>query len=146
MILHRVLEVPLPFVVAAVLQAPEVIPGAAPVLVPEGPAWFLGLLSGVWLVVYVLDRFGKLPNKGGGRTDQQVTHLHKLLATEDEDGRPRVLRHFEDTKRLESLMERQVEISEEQVRQGRDHHNLVGYVTDSLKSLHQKVDETRRRA
>lgn len=139
MTIARVLDAPVP-VAAAVLQ---VVPG-----IDTGNAgWFTGALFGVWLVLWFLDRIGKLPGRpqGGVHVGYQpedrrrVEKVHNLLATEDEDGVPRFLRHVIET---HLAVERQgvyVETTNKLHRLIEDHHKLVGLVADQLRIQNQRT-------
>lgn len=145
MTLARVLDVPVP-ILAAVAQA---IPG-----MPEGgmPGWIMGALFATWLLLWFLDRIGKLPGRPRGGIHagflaadrQKADRVYSLLATEDDDGTPRFLRHVMET---HLAVERQgvyVETTSKLHKLIEDHHKLVGMVTDQLRIQNQRIGAVER--
>jgi len=139
MTLARVLDAPVPVAAAALQVVPGIDAGNA--------GWFTGALFGVWLVLWFLDRIGKLPGKpaGGvhagfhGEDRRKAERVHSLLATEDEDGVPRFLKHVIET---HVAVERQgvyVETTSKLHKLIEDHHKLVGMVTDQLRIQNQRI-------
>lgn len=69
--LAKILAAPVPVVAGAAVvlraQFPTLGDGSAAPDVSGGPQWLMGAVAGIWLVVWLLDRFGKLPNGGVDR-------------------------------------------------------------------------------
>lgn len=105
--MHKLLAVPLP-VALGLLQVEQ------PTFLDGAPGYVVGFVAAIWLVVYVLDKFGKLPSNGSHAelaraidalaakidayqpsfTEDDRRALHKtanLLAQRDDDGFERLL-------------------------------------------------------
>lgn len=127
----KLLEVPIPPIAAAVIPqvAPSFVGGA-----PEGPGWVATFLLGGWVVLWFMDRIGKLPGRPQGErrstsafTDKdrellgrisadlsalvelevaaKTDKVYNLLATRDpEDGIERFLKFLQETKATRGLM------------------------------------------
>lgn len=113
----RLLEAPVPIIAAAV------VPQLAPILigaeeVARGPGYLAVALLGAWVVLWFLDRIGKLPGRPQGErrnsafTQSDHTMLKEiatrtqvvceLLATRDPDGVERFARFVQDSKRSQA--------------------------------------------
>ena len=148
MVVARMLDAPVPIAVA-------VVQGTAPDgLVGGGPGWLMGALFGVWLVLWLLDRIGKLPGRvpngvhaGYQPPDRErLNRVHDLLAWKDDDGVPRFLRHVMET---HQAVERQhIHVENQQKLNGMidDNNKLVGLVTDQLRAMNQRLDALERNA
>ena len=145
----RLLDAPVPAVATVLQLNVEDLPAA--------PSWAATVLLGLWVAGWILDRMGKLPGNGSssgfrGVDRDRVNAVHDALLQKDEDGVPRFIRHVLEThgaierqevyieqgKKLTALMETQVRIAD-------DHNKLVGLVTDQLRAINQKIDDTTRR-
>ena len=112
--LIRLLDVPLPIILPLVAQ------GVLPDSVTEGaPDWAMGLIAGVFLVVYVANMYGKMPGRpvngsNGGISNgdrkvlaqvaQETKKLTDLLGHRDDDGMERFLLTAKHTKESKELL------------------------------------------
>lgn len=122
----RLLDIPLPIILPIVAQ------GVLPDSVTEGaPDWVMGLIAGVFLVVYIANMYGKMPgkpvNNGSSsisNSDRQVLaqvaretkKLTDLLGHRDDDGMERFLLTAKHARESKELL---VEILKSQESQGR---------------------------
>ena len=121
----RLLDVPLPIIL-------PVAQGVLPDFVTEGaPDWVMGLIAGVFLVVYLANIYGKLPGKpmnggNGGISNgdrkmlaqvaQETKRLTELLAWRDDDGMERFLLTAKHTKESRELLIEILKVQETQER------------------------------
>jgi len=112
--LIRLLDVALPIILPLVAQ------GVLPDSVTEGaPDWAMGLIAGVFLVVYVANMYGKMPGRpvngsNGGISNgdrkvlaqvaQETKKLTDLLGHRDDDGMERFLLTAKHTKESKELL------------------------------------------
>jgi len=124
--LIRLLDVPLPIILPIVAQS--VLPDS----VTEGaPDWAMGLIAGVFLVVYVANMYGKMPGRpvngsNGGISNgdrkvlaqvaQETKKLTDLLGHRDDDGMERFLLTAKHTKESRELLIEILKVQETQER------------------------------
>ena len=93
--LIRLLDVPLPIILPLVAQ------GVLPDSVTEGaPDWAMGLIAGVFLVVYIANMYGKVL----AQVAQETKKLTDLLGHRDDDGMERFLLTAKHTKESKELL------------------------------------------
>jgi hypothetical protein len=122
----RLLDVPLPIILPLVAQ------GVLPDFVAEGaPDWAMGLIAGVFLVVYVANMYGKMPGKpansglgvmrNGDRAmlaqvANETKKLTEMLAWRDDDGMERFPLAAKHAKESKELLEELLKLQESQNR------------------------------
>lgn len=80
----RLFNIPVPIIA---LMASETLP------LPDGPQWFMGAISALFFVAYLLKSYGKLPGSGGERREasfqdadrKRLEEVHKIMVREDPD-------------------------------------------------------------
>jgi hypothetical protein len=122
----RLLDIPLPIILPLVAQ------GVLPDSVTEGaPDWVMGLIAGVFLVVYIANMYGKMPGKpapsglGGMRNGdrtmlvqvaKETKKLTEMLAWRDDDGMERFPLAAKHAKESKELLEEILKLQESQER------------------------------
>lgn len=121
----RLLDLPLPIIL-------PVAQGVLPDFVTEGaPDWVMGIIAGVFLVVYVANMYGKMPGRpvGGGngsisngdrhmlaQVAKETKKLTDLLGHRDDDGMERFLLTAKHTKESRELLIEILKVQETQER------------------------------
>lgn len=66
-VLVRVINAPVPVLAGMVYFNADQLPNGGPSSPSGGPEWLIGAVAGIWLVVWLLDKLGKLPTGGVDR-------------------------------------------------------------------------------
>lgn len=124
-----VLSIPLPIAIMVGVPFQSALPDGFPA--PTGS--LATLLLGAWIVLWFLDRIGKLPGGGSdvGFTDadrHRLNSLHSLLSHRDDDGIERFLKFIQDSRTSQAATLREAQRTNELLErliaaQGRNHND-----------------------
>lgn len=139
----KLVEAPIPVVAAAVV--PQFV---SPEQWPEGPGWLAAFLMGVWVILWALDKMGRLPFKGD-RADAKLVielpaeHVDRVKAihgvvTREHPDKPGFFLVWDGSGKLEKAL---LDSLERQERLVAATVATLEAVQASLRGLHQKVDE-----
>lgn len=151
MIFAKILYFPVPLA-AGVLFAMQ---DSSSIIPQQGPEWLMGAVAGIWLVVWLLDKFGKLPNGGpdrrrGPKFSEGDRHAISEILTRSNQLSLRFEQESKRWKHLHGLLT--FRSDDDGIERWLKHHQVTGEsrmlleklvaMTDEIKAL--RIDEQRK--